>query len=284
MLHFAANLSMLYPELPFLERFDAAARDGFKAVECLFPYEWPAAELRARLRANDLQLVLLNAPPGTGLSASADWAAGWRGTAAMLGCEAAFRQGAARALRLAEALHCPRIHCLAGTLPKSPGHLPAAQLLYRRNLRWVAAQAQGAGCDVLIEPINRRDVPGYFLNRQAHAHVIVQEVGADNLKVQMDLYHCQISEGDVTARIQRYLPTGRVAHFQIAGVPARHEPDEGELDYAHVFRVLSEVAASSGWQGWIGCEYRPRLGRSAGGTSRGLSWRTTLAPPPQDHA
>lgn len=276
---FAANLSMLYPELPFLDRFEAAARDGFQAVECLFPYDSPVAELRARLRDGQLQLVLLNAPPGIGLSASGDWAAGWRGTAAMPGCEAAFRRSFERALRLAEALQCPRIHCMSGTLPRSPGHLPAAQSLYRSNLRWAAEQAQAAGCDVLIEPLNRRDMPGYFLNLQAHAHAVVQDVGAPNLKVQMDLYHCQISEGDITTRIRQYLPTGRVGHFQIAGVPERHEPDHGELDYAHVFRVLDEVASACDWSGWIGCEYRPRLGNAAGGTSSGLAWRTALTMP-----
>lgn len=277
---FAANLSMLYPELPFLDRFEAAANDGFKAVECLFPYAWPEAELRARLQGNGLQLVLMNAPPGPRRDADADWTAGWRGTAARVGAQAVFRQAFTQARQLAEALHCPRIHCMAGPLPKLAKHLPAAQALYRKNLQWAARQVETSGLSVLIEPINRRDMPGYFLNRQAQAHAIVQDVGAPNLKVQMDLYHCQITEGDVSTKIRQYLPSGRIGHFQIAGVPQRHEPDAGELNYTHLFRVLDEAAHACGWRGWVGCEYRPRLGQAAGGTSRGLTWRTALATTP----
>lgn len=278
MLRFAANLSMLYLELPFLDRFEAAARDGFAAVECLFPYDVPVAELRARLQSNGLALALINAPPGIGRSASEDWAAGWRGTAAKPGCEAAFKRAFRQALRLAEALQCQRIHCMAGLLLKTPKHLFAAQTLYRRNLAWAANAAQAHGITVLIEPINRRDMPGYFLDRQAHAHAIVQELGAANLKVQMDLYHCQITEGDVTRKIRQYLPTGRIGHFQIAGAPDRHEPDDGELNYAYVFKVLDEVAQQCDWSGWIGCEYRPRLGQVPGATSKGLGWRQALMP------
>jgi hydroxypyruvate isomerase len=160
---------------------------------------------------------------------------------------------------------------MAGIAP--PGADPAAlQATYRANLAWAADQASSAGCDVLIEPINTRDIPRFFLNRQDQAHDIIAQVAAPNLKVQMDLYHCQIVEGDVAMKIRQYLPTGRVGHFQIAGVPERHEPDIGELNYPYLFKVIDEVAGQSGWDGWIGCEYRPRLGAQPGGTSAGLGW------------
>jgi hydroxypyruvate isomerase len=149
---------------------------------------------------------------------------------------------------------------------------------YLRNLRWAAETAAKAGREVLIEPINTRDIPHFFLNRQDDAHAIVQEVNLPNLKVQFDLYHCQIVEGDVQNKIRHYLPTGRVAHLQIAGVPQRHEPDTGELHYDTLFDTIEEVSAQCGWDGWLGCEYRPALGAVAGGTSDGLDWlkrRTT---------
>lgn len=274
---FAANLSLLYPELPFLDRFEAAARDGFEAVEYLFPYAWPAEELVARLKAHGLRQVLFNAPPGGTDADSIDaaWVAGERGTAAVPGREAEFRAGVRLALRYAAALGCPRIHCMAGLLPESPAsaeQIGAARAVYVRNLRWAAAEAAREGRELLIEPINTRDIPRFFLNRQEEAHAIVQEVGAPNLKVQMDLYHCQIVEGDVASKLRHYLPTGRVGHLQIAGVPERHEPDVGELHYPYLFSVIDEVAAQCGWQGWAGCEYRPRAGNTPGGTSRGLGW------------
>ena len=275
---FAANLSLLYTELPFLDRFEAAARDGFEAVEYLFPYAFDLAELLARLKANGLQQVLFNAPPGgtdaPGIDAA--WAAGARGTASVPGREAEFRAGVELALRYADALYCPRIHCMAGLLSESAAGADqesAARSVYVSNLRWAATEAAKSGRTILIEPINPRDMPRFFLNRQDDAHAIVQEVGASNLKVQMDLYHCQIVEGDVAMKLRQYLPTGRVGHLQIAGVPERHEPDVGELNCAYLFEVIDEVAAQCGWQGWVGCEYRPRLGAEPGGTSRGLGWR-----------
>lgn len=275
---FAANLSLLYTELPFLDRFEAAARDGFEAVEYLFPYAFDLAELLARLKANGLQQVLFNAPPGgtdaPGIDAA--WAAGARGTASVPGREAEFRAGVELALRYADALDCPRIHCMAGLLSESAAGADqesAARSVYVSNLRWAATEAAKSGRTILIEPINPRDMPRFFLNRQDEAHAIVQEVGAPNLQVQMDLYHCQIVEGDVAMKLRQYLPTGRVGHLQIAGVPERHEPDVGELNCAYLFEVIDEVAAQCGWQGWVGCEYRPRLGAEPGGTSRGLGWR-----------
>jgi hydroxypyruvate isomerase len=271
---FAANLSMMYPELPFLDRFDAAAADGFKAVEFLFPYAFSKQELLARLRANGLQQVLFNAPPGGTDAASIALAwdkAGDKGTAAVPGREAEFRAGVLLALDYAEALDCPRIHLMAGLV--APGLArDEVQAVYVANLRWAAAEAAKRGRDVLIEPINTRDVPGFFLNRQDHAHAVVAEVGAPNLKVQMDLYHCQIVEGDVATKIRHYLPTGAVGHFQIAGVPERHEPDIGEVHYPYLFGVIDEVARQCGWDGWIGCEYKPKKGGQPGGTSAGLGW------------
>ncbi|HOP90383.1 MAG TPA: hydroxypyruvate isomerase family protein [Ottowia sp.] len=275
---FAANLSLLYTELPFLDRFEAAARDGFEAVEYLFPYAFDLAELLARLKANGLQQVLFNAPPGgtdaPGIEAA--WAAGARGTASVPGREAEFRAGVELALRYADALDCPRIHCMAGLLSESAAGADqesAARSVYVSNLRWAATEAAKSGRTILIEPINPRDMPRFFLNRQDDAHAVVQEVGAPNLQVQMDLYHCQIVEGDVAMKLRQYLPTGRVGHLQIAGVPERHEPDVGELNCAYLFEVIDEVAAQCGWQGWVGCEYRPRMGAEPGGTSRGLGWR-----------
>ncbi len=273
---FAANLSMLYTELPFLDRFEAAARDGFQGVEFLFPYAFAPEEIAARLRGNGLQQVLLNAPPGGSDAAGfeAAWAAGQRGTAAVVGAEADFRTGVQWALRYAEALDCPRIHCMAGLLPEgaSADQISAASSVYESNLRWAAAQAAAAGREVLIEPINPRDIPRFFLSRQDDAHAIVQKIGAPSLKVQFDLYHCQIVEGDVATKIRQYLPTGRVGHFQIAGVPERHEPDVGELNYPYLFNVIDEVAATCAWQGWVGCEYRPQRGAVPAGTSDGLGW------------
>ena len=262
---FAANLSLMYTELPFLDRFAAAARDRFTAVEFLFPYAFEPVEVAARLADNGLQLVLFNAPPG-GTDRSrmaAAWDQNARGTAALPGHEAEFRAGVQEALRYAEVLGCPRIHVLSGIVP--PGvERESLKDLCVGNLRWAAAEAARAGCDILIEPINLRDMPRYFLNRQDHAHELLDAAQAPNLKVLMDLYHCQIVEGDVATKLHQYLPTGRVAHVQIAGVPGRHEPDRGELHYPFLFDMLDAL----GYSGWVGCEYRP-----AADTSAGLAWR-----------
>jgi hydroxypyruvate isomerase len=259
---FAANLSMLYNEHAFLDRFAAAAADGFRAVEYLFPYAWPAAELAQRLADHGLQQVLFNAPPG-------DWDAGERGLACLPGREDEFRRGIEQALAYAEALRCPRIHVMAGLAPDGVERA-RLQATYEANLAWAAERA--AGRDLLIEPINPRDIPRFFLNRQDEAHRIVMAVGAPNLKVQMDLYHCQIVEGDVATKLRRYLPTGRVGHLQIAGVPQRHEPDVGELHHPYLFGVIDELAAAGQWDGWIGCEYRPARGAVPNGTRDGLGW------------
>jgi hydroxypyruvate isomerase len=265
MLKFAANLSWLYTDLPFLDRFEAAARDGFQGVECLFPHEHPQAEIAARLRSLGLQLVLFNAEPG-------NWAQGERGLACLDGRDADFQASILNALTLAGQLDCPRVHVMAGLCDAD--ERTAAWARYEARLSWAAQQAAQHGRTLMIEPINLRDMPGYLLAHQAAAHELVQSIGSPHLQVQMDLYHCQIVEGDVTMRLRQYLPTGRVGHLQIAAVPDRGEPDQGELNYAFIFDELRRL----NWSGWIGCEYRPRAG-----TSAGLSWlraaSTTSQPP-----
>ena len=273
----AANLSFLYQELPFLERFAAAARDGFAGVECLFPYDVPAAELSARAAALGLRIVLINAPPG-------DWSAGERGLASLAGRGADFRDSIERALAYATGVGSPRVHVLAGLLPAG-GNREAALACYEERLAWAAERAAAASVGLTIEPINPHDMPGYLLQRQDEAHAIVERIGAPPLKVQMDLYHCARVEGaageDVVSLVQRYLPTRRVGHFQIAGVPDRHEPDVGALDWRGALAAIDEIAARTGWEGWIGCEYRPRRGAVPGGTTAGLGWRAALAAPDQ---
>ena len=254
MLRFAANLSFLYGEYDFPERFAAAAKDGFTGVEYLFPYDYPAQHLAARLQENSLVQVLFNAPPG-------DWAAGERGLASLPGREAEFHTAIQTALAYAQALTCPRVHVMAGLQP-SGAERSAMHRTFVANLAWAAELAAPAGVELLIEPINTRDMPGYFLNRQDEAHAIVDEIGNPALKVQMDLYHCQIVEGDVSMKLKKYLGKN-VGHLQIASVPDRNEPDRGELNYEYLLDLIEE----RGYNGWIGCEYRPKAG-----TSEGLGW------------
>jgi len=269
---FAANLSMMYPDMDFLDRFEAAAKDGFKAVEYLFPYAYAAEELAARLKGNGLQQVLFNMPPGgiDPASISQAWEQGVRGTACIPGREAEYQAGVKLAMHYAEVLNCPRIHSMAGLLPSGVSRSQAQDTLVS-NLKWACQTVKGQGLDVLLEPINPRGIPGFFVNRQDHAHEILAQVGEPNLKVQMDLFHCQIVEGDVTTKVERYLPTGNVGHFQIADVPLRHEPGTGELNWPYLFDLIDRVSAECGWQGWVGCEYVP-ADVTQGGTSRGLSW------------
>jgi hydroxypyruvate isomerase len=269
---FAANLSMMYPDMDFLDRFEAAAKDGFKAVEYLFPYAYAAEELAARLKGNGLQQVLFNMPPGgiDPASISQAWEQGVRGTACLPGREAEYQAGVKLAMHYAEVLNCPRIHSMAGLLPSGVTRAQAQDTLVA-NLKWACQTVKGQGLDVLLEPINPRGIPGFFVNRQDHAHEILAQVGESNLKVQMDLFHCQIVEGDVTTKVERYLPTGNVGHFQIADVPLRHEPGTGELNWPYLFDLIDRVSAECGWQGWVGCEYVP-ADVTQGGTSRGLSW------------
>lgn len=278
-IRFAANLSMLYPDRPFLDRFEAAAADGFEAVEYLFPYAHPAAEIAARLRAFGLQQVLFNTPPG-GVDASRceeAWQAGSRGTACVPGREAEFRAGIEAALRYAEALDCPRVHAMVG-LRADGCNAEAADGTLRANLRWAAALAGRAGRTLLIEPINPINMPGFHLNRQDHAHAIVQALDSPHLQVQLDLFHCQRVEGNLSAQLAQALPTGRVGHLQIADAPSRHEPGTGEVDWPPLFALIERLSAPGApgrWEGWVGCEYIP-ADTSAGGTSRGLAWLRAL--------
>jgi hydroxypyruvate isomerase len=257
---FAANLSMMYTEHPFLDRFEAAAQDGFDAVEYLFPYEHAPAEIAARLKDHGLTQALFNLPPG-------DWAAGERGIACHPGREGEFADALEQALPYIDATGCRRVHAMAGLVPASggmPADPAACRAAYVSNLRQGAARLAAMGVDLLIEPINSRDMPGYFLSLQQQAHDVVAEVGAPNLKVQMDLYHCQIMEGDLSKRLQKHF--AGVGHIQIAGVPDRHEPDEGEVNFPHLYDLLDTL----GYAGFVGCEYRPKAG-----TSEGLEWLRT---------
>ncbi|HEX7074662.1 MAG TPA: 2-oxo-tetronate isomerase [Hyphomicrobiaceae bacterium] len=246
---FAANLSTMFNELAFLDRFEAAAKAGFTGVEFLFPYEHPADEIAARLDANGLTQVLFNLPPG-------DWTKGERGLAALPGREEAFAAAMRQALTYAEALKCPRVHAMAGLV-----HHGASRATYVANLKKAARMAQDFGVEVLIEPINTRDIPGYFLNRTGEARAIIYEVGEPNLGLQFDIYHRQVMEGDIATAIREYAPL--TSHYQIANPPDRGEPDEGELNYGWLFRLIDET----GYEGWIGCEYKPRRG-----TVEGLKW------------
>ncbi len=244
---FAANLSMLFTERPFMARFDAAAAAGFEAVELRFPYAHPAAEIRGALDRNGLELALFYAPPG-------DWEAGERGLASLRGREAEFRDSVARALDYAAVLQPHGLHVMAGLAEG-----PEARAVYIANLAHAAEAAGAQG--LCIEPINSRDIPGYHLSTSVDAVAVLDAVGAANLGLQFDLYHAQIMEGDLTRRLEALMP--RIAHIQIAGVPERHEPDTGEVDFVHVFGVLNRLR----YDGFVGCEYWPK-----GRTEDGLGW------------
>jgi hydroxypyruvate isomerase len=250
---FAANLTLMYHEHAFPDRFAAAARDGFKGVEFLFPYTFVANDLQARLPSHGLEQILFNCPPG-------DWTAGERGIACLPGREEDFMQSIEQAIAYAETLSCTRLHVMAG-LVHANCERARQRDTYIRNLEYAARQAAAHNITVLIEPINTRDMPGYFLNRQDEAQSACQEVNATNLKVLFDLYHCQIVEGDVATKIRRDI--AGVGHMQIAGVPERHEPNIGELNYPYLFKLMDQL----GYDGWVGCEYRPKSG-----TSEGLDW------------
>ncbi len=254
---FAANLSMLWNELPFLDRFAAAERAGFKAVEFLFPYDFKADDIAERLQQHQLQLVLHNMPPG-------DWAGGERGFASLPGREDAFRAGVALGLRYASALGTPNLHCMAGIPPKDVSEAQARATLVS-NLRFAAAEAQRLGIRLLLEPINPFDMPGFFVSRPRQAIALMDEVGSDNLYLQYDIYHAQRTEGELANTLKDLLP--RIAHMQLADTPGRHEPGTGEIHYRYLFDRIDEL----GYTGFIGCEYKPR-DVSPGGTDRGLAW------------
>lgn len=249
MLRFCANLNFLFTELPFLDRFEAVAKAAFKGVEIGNPYEAPAAEVAARLKANELTPALFNTTAG-------DAAAGERGRSALAGREKDFDADLALALSYAEATGCKLIHVMAGLV-----HQGARRDVFVANLKKAARKAADAGVGLVIEPINRRDIPGYFLNKLAEARAIIYEVGEPNLGLQFDIYHRQVEDGDVAVALKEYAAITR--HYQIANPPDRGEPDAGDLNYAW----LLEQIDASGYQGWVGCEYRPR-----GGTVEGLKW------------
>lgn len=256
MIRLAANLSMLFTEHGFLERFAAAAEAGFRGVEYLFPYAHAPEALRTALKESGLEQVLFNLPPG-------DWKSGERGLASLPGREAEFRDSVVEALRYADVLDCPRVHAMAGLLPLAADDETRAahHATYVANLRFAAREAAKCGRQVLIEPINTRDMPGFFLAHQSQAMAVLEEVGEPNLRLQFDLYHCQIMEGDLSRHLERQFEA--IGHVQIAGVPERHEPDVGEVHYPALFERLETL----GYGGWIGCEYRP-----AGATRAGLGW------------
>jgi hydroxypyruvate isomerase len=255
---FAANLTMLFNEVPFLERFERAARAGFSAVEFLFPYGWTAEEIKSRLDANGLQLVLHNLPAG-------DWDGGERGIACHPDRVEEFRAGVDRAIAYARVLGVKQLNCLAG---KAPAGVPEDVLraTFVANLRYAAQKLEGAGLRLLIEPINRFDIPGFYLHRTDQAIAILDEVGAANAFVQYDIYHAQRTEGELAATMRKHL--ARIAHIQLADNPGRHEPGTGEINYPFLFKLLDEI----GYDGWIGCEYKP-----AGTTEAGLGWRQQMA-------
>ncbi len=255
---FAANLTMLFNELAFLDRFEAAANAGFKGVEYLFPYAFDAAALAERLDRLQLVQVLHNLPAG-------DWEKGERGIACHPGRVGEFQDGVGRAIDYARLLGCKQVNCLAGVLPAGADP-EAAHRTFVDNLRFAADKLKGAGIRLLIEPVNTRDIPGFYLNRTEQAIAILDEVGSDNVFLQYDIYHAQRMEGELANTIERHL--ARIAHIQLADNPGRNEPGTGEINYAWLLRHIDRL----GYDGWIGCEYKP-----AADTRAGLGWIAALA-------
>jgi hydroxypyruvate isomerase len=255
---FAANLTMMFTELAFLDRFEAAAKAGFKAVEFLFPYAFEAEEIKRKLDDNGLTLVLHNLPAG-------NWEAGERGIACHPDRVNEFRAGVGRAIAYARALGVKQLNCLAGKAPAGVSG-EVLRTTFVENLRYAANALESAGLKLLIEPVNTFDIPGFYLNRTVQAASILVEVGADNAFIQYDIYHAQRMEGELAATVQKYLP--RIGHIQLADNPGRNEPGTGEINYPFLFAHLDRI----GYDGWIGCEYKP-----ATSTEAGLGWRKRLA-------
>jgi len=250
---FAANLTMLYNEVPFLERFELAAHSGFKAVEFLFPYAYEAAEIKKILDQHQLKLILHNLPAG-------DWDAGDRGIACNPDRVAEFRAGVTKAIEYAKVLGVPQLNCLAGKMPVGMS-TQLSHDTFVANLHFAATELKKSHLKLLIEPINTFDIPGFFLSKTQQALDILNEVGADNLFVQYDIYHAQRMEGELSNTIEKNL--SKIAHIQLADNPGRNEPGTGEINYPYLFKMLDRI----GYQGWIGCEYKP-----ATTTEAGLSW------------
>jgi len=249
--HFAANLTMMFNEVPFLDRFDAAAKAGFTAVEFLFPYAFAPEEIGKRLHANGLTQALFNLPPG-------NWDAGEKGFAALPARFADLKQSLHTALPYAQATGVKRVHLMAGIANRNDSR--AVEAFYK-SVAWTGEFFAPHGLDVVIEPINRRNVPGYFLNDFLFARDLIKELKIPNLKLQFDIYHCQIIHGDVTMHLREMMPM--IGHIQIASIPSRHEPDGEELNYPFIFTELDRL----GYGGFVGCEYNPR-----GKTTDGLGW------------
>jgi len=250
---FSANLTMMFNEVEFLGRFERAAKSGFKAVEYMFPYEWPKEQLAAELKSHKLEQVLFNLPPG-------DWAAGERGIACIPGREGEFKDGVESALAYAEALQCPAINCLAGLIPAELAADKVRRTLVG-NLQFAAAALEKKGVRLLIEMLNHNAVPGFYLVRTQEALRLLEEVNHPNLWLQYDVYHMQIMEGNLIDTISSHL--SRIGHIQIADNPGRHEPGTGEINFPNLFAAID----AAGYNGWIGCEYVP-----AGKTEEGLRW------------
>lgn len=253
MAKFAANLSMLFSEVDFLDRFKEAGDAGFKGVEYLFPYDFEAAEIKKRLDDNGLEQVLFNLPAG-------DWGAGERGIACHPDRVEEFRAGVDKAIEYAKVLGNTQVNCLAGIQQEGVSDEEARKTLVE-NLRFAADKLKAADLLLIAEPINTRDIPGFFLNRTEQALALFDEVGSDNLQLQYDIYHMQIMEGDIAPTIEKHLQ--RIAHVQLADNPGRHEPGTGEINYPFLFAHLDRL----GYSGWIGCEYKPKAG-----TKEGLGW------------
>ena len=251
--HFVANISMMFNEHDFLDRFAAAANSGFKAVEFLFPYDYEPGELKEKLTESNLKLALFNTYPG-------DWDKNERGLASIPGREMDFEKAVERALEYANVLGNKHIHAMSGLVPPGGDPNRHRQTLIE-NLKRVVPAAEKAGKVLIIEPINTRDIPNYFLNFQGQARSIIEDVGSENVKLQFDLYHCQIMEGDLTFHMENSIDI--CAHMQIAGTPGRHEPNVGEVNYPYLFQLMDNL----GYTGWVGCEYRPK-----GTTEEGLTW------------
>ncbi len=250
---FAANLSMMFTDLPFMDRFGAAAKAGFTAVEYLFPYEYPADQLAGKLKEHGLTQVLFNMFPG-------NWAGGERGMASIPGREKEFAETIDKAITYAKALDCKMVHAMAG-IPPAGTDAAAMEKTYKANIALAAKKVADHGITLALEPINQRSMPGFFLKTQAQAAALIKEIDAPNVKLQFDYFHVQMQEGCVALKFKEYFPI--IAHCQLAGVPERHEPDTGELNYSYLFALADEL----GYKGYIGCEYNP-----AGDTVAGLGW------------
>jgi hydroxypyruvate isomerase len=250
---FNANLTMLFTERPFLDRFEAAAKAGFTGVEYLFPYDFAVVDLVQRLKAHGLTQVLHNMPAG-------DWAGGERGIAILPGRADEFKAGVEKAIAYATALDCKQVNCIAGIAPAGIAR-PVLEETFIANLRFAAGRLKQAGIKLLIEAINPIDIPGFFLNTTAQALDIIARTGSDNLFVQYDIYHMQITEGDLARTIERNI--SMIPHIQLADNPGRHEPGTGEINYPFLFAHLDRI----GYSGWVGAEYRPMTT-----TEAGLGW------------